>query len=269
MLHEFHLGESWKTNIAVAERNALIRYCLSVGTRAKCSTRAVMRPFKQKYLTAALRELRKNFMQKISEYTEWMQTYVEGETKLPDWMIDYFEGIPTKEIFTDYCCSVIKQERGTLRSLMKNYSIRVDFAFTDKKWLAFHYSLNPRVTFGYSNRLHEVCDFALTEEVKNAFLNSSLKELSTWEQDWTHDWGYVYFDSITNLLYEDLAVLIGERYILDTVSHEEMMTVSLTDEELTAFIDFEGKRNENLATIEKLKSLNEAKEKNGSTDESS
>ena len=257
MLHEFHLGESWKTNITVAERNTLIRYCLSIGTRAKCSTRAVMRPFKQKYLTAALRELRKNFMQKISEYTEWMQTYVEGETKLPDWIIDYFEGIPTKERFANYCRSVIKQERGTLRSIMKNYSIHVDFAFTDKKLLAFHNSLNPRVTFGYSNLLHEVCDFALTEEVKNAFLNSSLKELSTWEQDWTHDWGYVYFGSITNLLYEDLAVLIGERCILDTVSHENMMTVSLNDEELTAFVDFEGKQNENLAIVEKLKALSQ------------
>lgn len=94
--------------------------------------------------------------------------------------------------------------------------------------------------------------------LKNAFLNSSLKELPTWGQDWTHDWGYVYFDKITNLLYEDLEVFIGERYILLTLSHEQCMTVSLTDEELAAFIDFEGKRNENLTTVEKLKSLQEA-----------
>lgn len=33
------------------------------------------------------------------------------------------------------------------------------------------------------------------------------------------------------------------------------MTVSLTEEELAAFCGFEGKRNENLVTIEKLRSL--------------
>ncbi len=59
MVYEFHLDESYETNITAAERNALIRFCLSIGTRAKCSTRVLMRPFKQKYFTEALREMRK------------------------------------------------------------------------------------------------------------------------------------------------------------------------------------------------------------------
>ena len=257
MLYEFHLDESYETNITAAERNALIRYCLSVGTRAKCSTRALMRPFKQKYLTTALREMKESHKKAIAEYSKKIELYDKGELHLPQNLIDYFEGAPTKDRYEKYIRSLIRQEREVMRTGSKDYMICVSFAFTDKKMLDFHNTLNPRVTFGYSNSLHEECDFALTEEIKNAFLNSSLKELPAWEQDWTHDWGYVYFDSISNLLYEDLEIFVGERFILSTLSHEQGMTVSLTEEELAAFLDFEGKRNKNLATVEKLKSLQE------------
>ena len=258
MLHEFHLDESYKTDITAAERNALIRYCISIGTRAKCSTRAVMRPFKQKYLTAALREMRDNHMKSIAEHSKKIELYNKGELHLSQGLIDFFEGVPTKERYEKYIRRLIKQEREAMQIISKDYHISVAIAYVGKKLLDFHNTLNPRVTFGYSNSLHEECDFALSDEIKNAFLNSSLKELSTWEQDWTHDWGYIYFDSLIKLFYEDLEVLVGERNILSTLSHEQGMTVSLTDEELAAFIDFEGKRNENLATVEKLKSLQEA-----------
>ncbi|MCH5161160.1 MAG: hypothetical protein J1G04_03930 [Clostridiales bacterium] len=256
MLYEFQLDESCHTGLTAAERNALIRFCISIGTRAVCATRSIKRPFKQKYLTAAMREMRQNHLRTISEYTEKMENYKEGETKLSDWLIDFFDGVPTKKQFTDYCRSIIKQEHEALRSAKSNYLIPVDFTYTDKKLLAFHNSLGPRVTFGYSSMLHEVCDFALTDEIKGMFLNASLKELPSYKQDWTHDWGYVFFDSIINLIYEDLEVYISERCILSTISHEREMTVSLTEKELTAFIDFESKRNKNIATIEKLKAIN-------------
>ena len=231
MLYEFHLGESYKTDVSAAERNALIRYSISIGTRAKCSTNALLRPFKQKYLKAALREVREDRLRIIAKYQEEMKND------------------PAKDFRAH-----IKQEREVIRNFPKHYIIYVAFPFNDKKWIEFHNSLNPRITFGYSNMLHEECDFVLTEEIKQVFLNASLKELPMFEQDRAHDWGNVYFDSFT-LFYEDLQVLSGERNVLSTLSHEQEMTISLTDEELTAFIDFEGKQTENLATIEKLKAL--------------
>ncbi len=253
MLKEYRLDEGYKANITSAERNALIRYCLSIGTRAKCSTRALMRPFKQKYLTAALSEMKDNHSRKIAEYSKKIELYNKGELQLSQEYIDSFGSTPTKAQFEKYMKALINQERDIMRTLSKSYQIFVDFAYTNKNVLAFHESLSPRITFGYSNSLHEECDFALTKEIKNAFLNSSLKESQTFEQDWTHDWGHVYFNSIIELLYEDLEIFVGERLVLSTLSHEHCMTVFLTDEELAAFIDFEGKRKENLITQKKLK----------------
>ena len=81
--------------------------------------------------------------------------------------------MPAKEDYVSYCGEIIRQEREILRRVRGEYHIAVDCAFTPKKWLRFHKSLSPRVTFGYSNALHEECDFALTDEVRQAFLHSS------------------------------------------------------------------------------------------------
>ena len=215
------------------ERNTLIRYCLSVATRAKCSTRALLRPFKQKYLKEAFAEQRKEHLERIARYERAMQEYDPETTELPQWMLGYFEGVPTKETYTDYCRQVIKQEKETLRGRKRSYFVHVDYEFIGRKLLAFHNSLCPRVTFGYSGRLHEECDFAFDEEKREAFLNSSLAELPQYRDDWIHDWGNVAFDGV-HLIYEDLALFRGDVCILETISHEEMMTVRLEETDLAA-----------------------------------
>ncbi|MDE6441558.1 MAG: hypothetical protein K2L12_02245 [Clostridia bacterium] len=255
MVHELHLDQSYNTHLTPKDRNTLIRYCISIGTRAKCSTRNVLRPFKQKYLTTAIREMKSSHLEQIAKFKEQINLYQNDELKLSDWLIDFFEGTPSKEDFKKYMRALIKQERDVFNTISKSYVINVDFSHISKELLEFHNTLNPRITFGYSSILHEECDFELSNEIKHAFLNSSLKELPTWEQDWTHDWGYVFFDSIINLLYEDLIVFCGERCILDTISHEQCMTINLTDEEFENFINFEGNKKEKSEILEKLKSI--------------
>lgn len=213
------------------ERNTLIRYCLSVATRAKCSTNALLRPFKQKFLKEAFDEQNKEHLERIEKYKQAMQEYDPKTTKLPQRMIDYFEGIPTYESYADYCKRIIKQERDVLCSLKRNYAIHVDYAFISRKLLAFHNSLNPHVTFGYTSILHEECDFMFDEEKRKAFLNSSLADLPQYQNDWIHDWGNVAFDGV-NLIYEDLTLFRGDVCILETISHEQMMTVRLDETDL-------------------------------------
>ena len=215
------------------ERNILIRYCLSVATRAKCSTRELLRPFKQKYLKAAYDELRKENIERIRQYERAMQEYDPETTELPQWMLGYFEGVPTKEVYSDYCRRVIKQEKDVLRDRKRNYTIHVNYSFIGRKLLAFHNSLCPRVTFGYSGRLHEECDFALDEEKREAFLNSSLAELPQYQDDWIHDWGNVAFGGV-HLIYEDLTLFRGDVCILESISHEQMLTVRLEEADLAA-----------------------------------
>ncbi len=222
-----------KVSFTPKERNTLIRYCLSVATRAKCSTKALLRPFKQKFLKAAFAERDKEHSERIARYEQAMQEYDPEETRLPQWMLDYFEGVPAKETYANYCRQVIKQEKDGLRDLKRNYAVHVAYAFIGRKLLAFHNSLNPRVTFGYSSILHEECDFAFDEEKREAFLNSSLKDLPQYQDDWIHDWGNVAFDGV-RLIYEDLTLFRGDECILETISHEEMMTVRLEEPDLAA-----------------------------------
>ena len=58
-----------------------------------------------------------------------------------------------------------------------------------------------------------------------------------------------------DLHYEDLIVYQDDRCILETTSHEGEMRVIFTEEELEAFADFEDNRSDNLAIIDKLRSI--------------
>lgn len=130
--------------------------------------------------------------------------------------------------------------------MRREYHIAVDFQYTPEKLLRFHKPLSPRVTFGYTNVLHGECDFALTDGVRQAFLQSSLAELPQYKGDRTHDFGYVFSDSVIALFYEDLAVFKGERCILHTVSHEAMFTADFSEEDTEKFRSFDGKRSAGL-----------------------
>lgn len=223
------------------ERNAVIRYALSVGTRAKCATRWLLRPLKMRDLQAAIREREAGHRAAIEEYRRKAEEYEEGVTPLSESSLHFFGGVPAKEDYVSYCGEIIRQEREILRRCRREYQVSVDCAFTPKKWLRFHKSLSPRVTFGYSSALHEECDFALTDEVRQAFLHSSLTELPAYKDDRTHDYGVVFFGSPVELLYEDLSVSVGDRCVLDTISHEEMCTFSFTEGELQGLAAFAGK----------------------------
>ncbi len=222
------------------ERNLLIRYCLTVGTRAKCLTKVLLRPLKMKDLNAAFEEARNKQLAQIEKYERKAREYDPENPQLDDFLLAYFEGVPSKEVFSDYCTRVIRQCREFLRGMKREYAIHVQYRFIGRKLLAFHRSLNPRVTFGYSSVLHEECDFALDEPTRQAFLGSSLSKPSRGEDDWEHDWGYVVFGRNFELVYEDLTVFRGEACILETTSHEEEMTVWLDDNDLSALADMEG-----------------------------
>lgn len=171
------------------------------------------------------------------------------KAQLPQGLLEYFGGVPTKEAYADYLKQLIKQEKEVLRGLKRSYSVFVDYEFVGRKLLAFHNSLNPRVTFGYSNSLHEECDFALDEEKREAFLNSSLAELPQFKDDTLHDWGVAAFDGVS-LVYEDLTLSRGDEIILETISHEQIMTVRLNETDLAALAsDKEGKK-----LVDKLRS---------------
>lgn len=232
------------------ERNALIRYCISVATRGRCSTKALLRPFKQKYLKEAFAEQSKVHTERIARYERAAQAYDPQTAGAPHSIPGDSGSVPAKEAYIAHCREIVRQERDTVRSLRRLYTVCVNYAFVGKKWLAFHRSLNPRVTFGSSSLLHEECDFLFDDEKRAAFLSSSLADLPQWKGDTVHDWGNVMFGNM-QLLYEDLALYRGDVCILETVSHEEMMTARLDDADLTALARTKGGK----ILVKKIKTL--------------
>ena len=224
-------------SLTIKERNSLILYCLSVGTRAVCSTNGLLRPLKMRDLNAAFEEQRKKQLAQIEKYERLAREYDPENPKLEDWMYVFFGRAPTKERLAAYCNGAIKNCKMILRGMKRDYYVCVNYRFVGKKLLDFHRSLNPRVTFGYSTMLHEECDFALDDNTREAFLNCSLSKPSA-EGGW--DWGYVVFGEHSEIVYEDLSVYRGVERMLETVSHEKMMTVWLDDGDLAKIADFDG-----------------------------
>lgn len=254
-------GYGVKNGFNAKERNALIRYAVSIGMRAKLTTRFLMRPLKMKDLRAAFAENEQKFIAENEKYKRLIEEYDPQTTELSSGFIDYFGGVPTKEQYAEYYNALICQNKDTAKSIRNGYIINVDTS-APKKLLRLHRSLNPRVTFGYSNMLHEECDFALTEQNKQLLLSSSLTELPMYEQDEMHDYGHVIIGESScdglPLYYEDLCVYVGDKCVLDCTSHEQACSVDFTDDELKGFIVFENKKKLNEKILKKLEQNKQA-----------
>ena len=249
----YELDAAFNAALTARERNFLIRYSLCRGTRGKCSTTTLLRPFRQKDLRTAFAEREEESRSRIAEYERRMQEF--DPDNVPDDMRAMFGSIPTKENFTSYCMSLIAQEKAAMRELKRSYIVCVDYAHTGRFWKEFHQSLDPRVTFGDSNVLHEECDFWLDDEQCDAFLYASLSDLPKGRNDWIHDWGNVFLGDM-ELVYEDLCVYLGEMCMLKTVSHEEIMIVNLKEEQLREIEEIPGKKK----LAEKIRSSASVKE---------
>ncbi len=226
---KYELDAAFNAALTPKERNLLIRFCVNKGTRAKCSTKSLYRPLRQKDLRMAFEERDRASLSRIAEYERRMQDYDPNAPS--DELLAMFGSVPTKENFASYCKSLISQEKEAMRELRRCYSVHVDYGYTSRFWMEFHRSLCPHVTFGDSNELHEKCDFWLEEEECEAFLHSSLLDPPAGRNDWAHDWGNVILGNM-ELIYEDLTVYYREDCILETVSHEQMMVVRLNDGDL-------------------------------------
>ncbi|MCM1043141.1 MAG: hypothetical protein NC350_02895 [Corallococcus sp.] len=219
-----------------AERNEIIKFAVSIGTRAEMSTTSLLRPLKMKDLKSAFAESKQRLLAENEMLKLRMARYDSKEVVLDKTLVEYFDGIPTKEQFVAYHKRLIKQNLESIDTMFDTYFIYVNTHLTGKL-SEIHRSLNPRVTFGYSTMLHEICDFPLDEYAKNLLLNSNLKGTPRISDEHIHDFGYIMLSDGENnfLLYEDLCVFVNDRCILQCVSHEQACNINFTDEELASF----------------------------------
>lgn len=231
--------------LTAEERATVMRFAVEIGDRAKCRTNSLLRPLTGELLEGAFRERERRIEEREKAYIERARTF-DPSAAAPE-LRSFFDGEVTSERYGKYIAELIKQEEEAKKALRRSYHITVDYAYLDPEDEAFHKSLSPRVTFGDSNELHEACDFALTREIKDAILDSSLGG----DPEEGFDYGAFYLGK-SPLYYEDLSVSEGGELILDTVSHEGIMDLFLSPEDLKSFADFELNRARNRKIAEKL-----------------
>ncbi len=226
------------------ERLTVMRFALEIGNKATCRTNCLLRPLTGALLESAFRERESKIEERERAYIERVRTFDPAKAS-PE--LKSFLGEVTSESYGKYIAELIKQEEEAKASLRRSYHITVDFADLNSEDEVFHNSLSPRVTFGDTNELHEECSFALTREIKDALQDSSLGG----DPEEGFDYGAFYLGK-TPLMYEDLTVYDGEEVILSTVSHEGIMDLFLSEEDLRAFAGFELNKARNFKIAKKL-----------------
>ena len=227
------------------ERLTVMRFALEIGNRATFRTNCLLRPLTGALLEEAFRERENKINERERAYIERARTF--DPAKASPELASFFGGEVTSEKYGKYIAESLKNEEDAKRAIRRSYHVTVDFAELDPEDEAFHASLTPRVTFGDTNELHEECSFALTRETRDALQDSSLGG----DPEEGFDYGAFYLGK-SPLYYEDLCVFDGEDPILATVSHEGMMDLFLSTEDIKTFANFELNKARNFKIAKKL-----------------
>lgn len=238
------------TKLTINDRNTLNKFSLQIATNMKFSTTCLRQPFTMEMLENAFAELEEKYQEQIAELQNDLENF--DNLTLPPALLVYFGGVPSKQKYVSYINESIAQQKSCLENIKLNYSIYVSANFYNEAGKALHMSFNPRVTFGYSNVLHEECSVQLTDDLRKLFEKTTLCHKEAFDA-LNRSYASFYLKE-TACYYEDTSMYVGDRMIMDSVSHEQMYDIYFTDEDIELFRNFEGKQSRNEKIISKLKS---------------
>jgi len=207
------------------------------------------RPLDMADLEAAFMEV-ENACEKYGERAKQaLSDYKDGK-EIDRYWKDIFKSVPSHKYLDDYVNKLIEGHNDTFNR-RGSYHINVELKYISDDFLSFHKSLNPRVTFGYSNFLREECDFELSKELKELFIFCFRGKENDMNANRKSYGGFEFGNY--NLRYEDLFVYCGDREMLGTTTHEDMMDLYFNDEDLESLKIFEDKPERNAKILSKLK----------------
>ena len=235
-------------SLSATDRTVLNRFCLSIATKIIFSTNCLRQPFNSELLQSAFAEYESKVQQRISKLKNNLKNF--DSLEFDNAIISYFGGKPEKAEYAEYIDILIKQEQEVAENIKNCYHISVDNEFESEDARNLHKSFNPKVTFGYSNQLHEQCCVFLTPELKKLFLRTDLCKRATFDLE-ERSFGSFFLPE-SGCFYEDCSMYSGDRLIMETVSHERIYNLYLSDNELEDFLTFENKEKRNSDIIKKL-----------------
>ena len=244
------------SKLTKSERLAIIRFCLNRGTHIKCSTHSLLRPFEMRYLENAFEEWDAKNARRFEKHRLEIEDYKNG--KPLSWFFQMrfgSEGKPTVKELEEGLNKAIKD----VFKIRRAYHISVDFDYLSEELFSFHNSMNPRITFGYSNKLHEECYCEISDAVRS-WLLPCFKGYKMMEENLTFG-GFVVgvmTDNVLPIHYEDLIILRGDKELLSTITHEDMFDLYFNDEDIETFRSFENNVKRNEKIISKLQKVSAA-----------
>jgi hypothetical protein len=199
-------------------------------------------------LEASFEEKDAGFKAEIERHRQSFNDYKNSKTpdrRQLDWFkLAFGTENPSFEEVENYFNGNIEREMQNIGQIRKMYLVSVDYGFLSEDNLAFHASMNPHITFGYSNALHEECDCQITEDVRNSLLSSFEDERTRYLDEQESRYGAFYCKR-SDTYYEDLAVWCDDREILFTMSHEMTVSICFNEADKKAFSEFEGETERN------------------------
>ncbi len=236
--------------LTATERCVLNRFLLLVADEIEFSTTCIRQPFSFEKLEIAFKEVENKAKERIEKTRSFLIDFDNG--KLPEWLKAYFGDAVKREEVEEYIDQRVRQEKEVVESIKNSYMVSVDNQFFgDDKAKELHCSFNPRVTFGYSNQLHEECRVTLTAQLRKIFSKSQLCKRCNFNAE-LFSYGAFTLDEIACSYYEDTKFFIRGKCVMGTISHEQMYDLYLCDELITTFLNFENKKGRNEKIIKKL-----------------
>ncbi len=236
--------------LTATDRCVVNRFLLLVADEIEFSTNCIRQPLSLEKLDIAFQEVEIKAKERIEKTRLLLNDFDNG--KLPERLKAYFGDDVKRENVIEYIDRIIRQENKLVKRIKNTYIISVDNEFWgDDKAKELHYSFNPRVTFGYSNQLHEECRAILTDQLRKILLKSQLCKRCSYNECFS--FGAFTIDEIACSFYEDTKLFIKENCIMETISHEQMYDLYLSDDLIAKFLDFEDKKERNEKIIKKLK----------------
>ncbi len=235
--------------LTATDRCVINRFLLSEADKIEFSTNCIRQPLSLEKLEIAFQEVEAKAKERIEKTRSLLNKFDNGE--LPEELKAYYGDAMKREDIIEYIDRIIRQESEVVKSIKNTYMISVDNEFWgDDKAKELHCSFNPRVTFGYSNKLHEECKVALTDELKKILLKTQLCKRCSYNECFS--FGAFTIDEITCSFYEDTKLFINGNCVMETISHEQIYDLYLSDELMAKLLNFEDKKDRNEKIIKKL-----------------
>lgn len=234
--------------LTATDRTVLNRFCLEIATHIRFSTNCIRRPFTEAMLRAAFSEMETQTAERIEKLREKAKNYAALSFEGP--LSDYFGGKPSEEEYAAYVEELIEQETQALKTRESCYTVSVDCEFSGEEARALYTSFHPRATFGYSNQLHDECRAELTPSLRLRLQKTELCKRPSFDCE-SRTFGSFFLEELCGF-FEDTALFAGDRMLSETISHERIYDLYLTEKECRQFETFEGREQRNRKILNKL-----------------